>query len=124
GADIGWFGDRLGHRPKLVRGQLQGRDAAERFRAVSADFRAFPDPGDLSPPAEFGCKLAGWLVSRKAVRPNVENVAFGICQGGPCRSVLVEIGDLGGTEGDRSLDLGREVGGDQVEVYSVLSLAR
>jgi hypothetical protein len=55
---------------------------------------------------------------------DVEDVAFGICQGRPSRPVLVELSDLGGAESDRALDFGREVSRDKVKVQPILALAR
>ena len=59
---------------------------------------------------------ANCLARRGVPQPDVEDVAFGVRQGRPSRPVLVKVSDLGRAEGDRTLDLGWEVGRYEVKV--------
>src|SRR5215217_1514740 len=67
--------------------------------------------------------LAGWLRGGLA-NTDVEDVAFGIGHGRPSCSVFIELSDLGCAEGYRPLHVRLNVGSHQVEVHSVLALAR
>ena len=55
---------------------------------------------------------------------DIEDVAFGIGQGCPGRSIFIEVRDLGSAEAHRALNLSREVVGHEVEVDPVLAMAR
>src|SRR5258708_38924766 len=64
--------------------------------------------------------IAGPAYAKPGAGDEVEFVAFGVGEGGPGGAAVFDVADPGGAEGEQPFRLVRGLGGDQVEMESVL----
>src|SRR3954454_10594124 len=73
----------------------------------------------ISPPFRSGGTQSGWSLSTDL--GEIEDIAFGVGEGDPVGAVLLVLVETLGAEADHAVELGRPVGGGQVDMQAVLA---